>query len=106
MTQPNPRLWELSEEIQQLEREIAAILEDDSLTDEQKETKLEQAFSQWLASGESFKVKAEQVAGFIRHQEALAETRKAEARRIRNLAEQAENSATRLRHYLTNQMIR
>jgi len=67
MTQPNPRLWELSEEIQQLEREIAAILEDDSLTDEERETKLEQAFDQWLASGESFKVKAEQVAAYIRH---------------------------------------
>jgi hypothetical protein len=106
MTQPNPRLWELSEEIQQLEREIAAILEDDSLRDEQKETKLEQAFDQWLQTGESFKVKAEQVAAYIRHQEALAEARKAEARRIRNLAEQAENSATRLRHYLTNQMLR
>ncbi len=75
MTQPNPRLWELSEEIQELERAIAAILEDDSLRDEQKETKLEQAFDQWLQTGESFKVKAEQVAAYIRHQEALAEAR-------------------------------
>ncbi len=33
-------------------------------TDEERETKLEQAFSQWLASGESFKVKAEQVAKY------------------------------------------
>jgi len=100
------RLWKLSEEIQQLETALALLLEDDSLTDEERETKLEQAFSQWLASGESFKTKAEQVAGFIRHQEALSEARKAEARRIRTLAEQAENSATRLRHYLTNQMLR
>ena len=99
------RLWELSEEIQQLEREIAAIQENETLTDEERETQLEQAFDQWLQTGESFKVKAEQVAGFIRHQEALAEARKAEARRIRNLAEQAENSATRLgvkRGYVQN----
>ncbi|MBE9170868.1 siphovirus Gp157 family protein [Pleurocapsales cyanobacterium LEGE 06147] len=106
MNQSNPRLWELSEEIQQLETAIALLLEDDSLTDEERETKLEQAFSQWLEAGESFKVKAEQVAAYICHQEALAETRKAEARRIRTLAEQAENQTTRLRHYLTNQMIR
>jgi hypothetical protein len=34
------------------------------------------------------------------------EARKAETKRIRTLAEQAENQANRLRHYLTNQMLR
>jgi uncharacterized Fe-S radical SAM superfamily protein PflX len=105
MNQPNPRLWELSEEIQQLEDAIALYLEDETLTDDERETKLEQAFSQWLSAGESFKSKAEQVAAYIRHQESLAIARKAEAKRIRTLAEQAENSATRLRRYLTNQML-
>lgn len=105
MTQPNPRLWELSEEIQQLEDAIALISEDETLTDEERETQLEQAFTQWLETGESFKTKAEQVAAYIRHQEAVSEARKAEAKRIRTLAEQAENQATRLRHYLTNQML-
>ncbi len=83
MNQPNPRLWELSEAIQQLEDAIAAIQEDESLTDQERETKLQQAFSQWLEAEESFKVKAEQVAAYIRHQEALVTARKAEARRIR-----------------------
>ncbi len=46
------------------------------------------------------------VARYIRHQEALAEARKIEARRIRELASQAENSAARLRKYLITQMIR
>ncbi|MGL6341440.1 MAG: siphovirus Gp157 family protein, partial [Waterburya sp.] len=41
---------------------------------------------------------------YIKHQEALAEARKIEARRIRDLATVAENQATRLRQYLTNQM--
>lgn len=105
MTQ-QPQLWQLSEIISELETAIAAIQEDETLTDEERETKLEQAFTQWLQTGESFKTKAEQVAAYIRHQEALAEVRKAEAKRIRTLAEQAENQATRLRHYLTNQMLR
>ncbi|MGH2416469.1 MAG: siphovirus Gp157 family protein [Microcystaceae cyanobacterium] len=105
MTQPT-RLWELSEEIQQLEEAIALIQEDETLSDEEREAKLEQTFCQWLQTGESFKTKAEQVAAYIRHQEALAEARKAEAKRIRTLAEQAENQANRLRHYLTNQMLR
>jgi hypothetical protein len=87
MNQQNPRLWELSDSIRELEESIAAILEDDSLSEETHETKLQQAFSQWLATGESFKIKAEQVAAYIRHQEALAEARKAEAKRIRALAE-------------------
>ncbi|PSF33869.1 hypothetical protein C7H19_19285 [Aphanothece hegewaldii CCALA 016] len=104
MTQQTIRLWELSEEIQQLENAIALIQEDETLTDSERETKLEQAFSQWLQTGESFKTKAEQVAAYIRHQESLSEARKAEAKRIRTLAEQAENTATRLRHYLTLQM--
>ena len=104
MTQPT-RLWELSEQIQQLENAIATIQEDETLSDEERESKLEQAFTQWLETGDSFKVKAEQVAAYIRHQESLVEARKAEAKRIRTLAEQAENQVTRLRRYLTNQML-
>lgn len=104
MTTTN-RLWELSEVISKLENEIALIQDDVTLTDEQRETKLEQTFTNWLKAGDSFRAKAEQVAAYIRHQEALAEVRKQEAKRIRTLAEQAENQANRLRRYLTNQML-
>jgi len=100
------RLWELSKEIKQLETAIALIADDETLTDEDKETKLQETFNQWLSTGESFKTKAEQVARYIKHQEALAEARKAEARRIRELAQQAENGAARLRKYLIDQMVR
>ena len=62
------RLWELSEEIQDLENAIALIADDETLTDEDKETKLQETFARWLSRGESFKVKAEQVARYIRHQ--------------------------------------
>jgi hypothetical protein len=99
------RLWELSEEIKELENAIALIADDETLTEEDRETKLQETFARWLSKGESFKVKAEQVARYIRHQEALAEARKIEARRIRDLASQAENQSTRLRQYLTNQMM-
>ncbi|MGB5634103.1 MAG: siphovirus Gp157 family protein [Waterburya sp.] len=100
------RLWELSDEIQNLENAIASIIDNETLTEEERETKLQSTFNQWLSTGESFKSKAEQVARFIRHQEALAEARKAEARRIQTLAKQAENGAARLRKYLIDQMIR
>ncbi len=100
------RLWELSDDIQQLENAIALIQEDDTLTEEELENQLQQTFDEWLQAGESFKLKAEQVASYIRHQEALAEARKTEAKRIQALAKQAENGATRLRKYLVAQMIR
>ena len=100
------RLWELSDGIQQLETAIAFIQENENLTDEDREIKLEETFNQWIEVGQSFKVKAEQVAAYIRHQEALAEARKTEAKRIQALAKQAENGATRLRKYLVAQMIR
>ncbi len=100
------RLWELSDEIQTLESAIALIQDDENLTDEEREIKLEETFNEWLETGENFKSKAEQVAGYIRHQEALAEARKTEAKRIQTLAKQAENGATRLRKYLVAQMIR
>ena len=100
------RLWELSEEIRELENAISAIADNETLTEEVREMKLQKMFAQWLSTGESFKVKAEQVARYIRHQETLAEARKAEARRIRELASQAENGANRLRKYLLDQMLR
>ncbi len=100
------RLWALSDEIQQLENAIACIHEDETLTDDDREAKLEETFNEWLEAGASFKDKAEQVAQFIRHQEALAEVRKTEAKRIQALAKQAENGAARLRKYLIAQMIR
>ena len=100
------RLWELSDEIQQLENAIALIAEDENLTEDERETKLQETFAQWLSTGESFKSKAEQVARYIRHQESLAEARKVEAKRIQTLAKQAENGAARLRKYLIDQMIR
>ena len=106
MSKTNIKLWELSDDIQNLENAIAVIAEDENLTDEDREIKLQETFNQWLSTGESFKNKAEQVARFIRHQEALAEARKAEARRIRELASQAENGAARLRKYLLAQMIK
>ena len=100
------RLWELSNEIQQLENAIALLQEDETLSDEEREDKLEKTFERWLETGESFKVKAERLAAYIRHQEALATARKEEAKRINALAKQAENQADRLRRYLTAQMLR
>jgi len=41
MTQNNPRLWQLAEIISELETVIAAICEDETLTDGEREAQLE-----------------------------------------------------------------
>jgi hypothetical protein len=41
------RLWELSDDIQKLESAIALIQENETLSDEDRETKLEETFNQW-----------------------------------------------------------
>jgi hypothetical protein len=52
MTQPT-RLWELSEVIKELENAIAAITDDETLTDEEREAQLEQAFTEEQAENQA-----------------------------------------------------
>jgi hypothetical protein len=105
MNNQTPRLWELSRDIEALESVIIEIADDETLTDEQRETELQRVFARWLGAGDSFRAKAEQVAAYIRHQEALTEARRQEYRRLRTLADQSENQAKRLRGYLSKQML-
>lgn len=99
-----PRLWEISGEITKLETIISDLLEDDSIEEDKKESLMAIAFSNWLAKTGDFEQKALMVAQYIKHQEALAEARKTEYRRLRALAEQAEKQAERLRGYLVREM--
>jgi len=99
-----PKLWELSDAINDLESRIQLIQDDESLSDEEKEAKLESAFQDWIQTGQQFEYKSEQVARYIQHQEALANARRTEARRINALASQAENQAEKLRRYLSQQL--
>jgi hypothetical protein len=103
---PTPKLWELSSEIEQLEDAIAEILDQDELSDEEREQQLELIFSQWLLADNNFDKKAISVAHFIKHLEALAEARKTEYRRLRNLAEQSDKQAERLRYYLASNLVK
>lgn len=99
-------LWELSEDVLTLEQEIADILDDEELSDAEKQSLLVSFFDSWLKSGESFDEKALKVAAYIKSQEYVAEARRMEARRLDGLAKQAENSAERLRKYLAHAMSR
>ncbi|MEB3312207.1 MAG: siphovirus Gp157 family protein [Snowella sp.] len=102
----HPKLWELSSEITNLEAAIADIQDNNELDDESKENLMAQLFEEWLTLGEDFDAKACQVAHYIKNLEALTEARRNEYRRIRELAEQSNKQAERIRNYLVSQMER
>jgi hypothetical protein len=97
-------LWQLSDDLLTLEASITDIQEDETLSDEEKESKIETLFNDWLKASENFEEKALSVASYIRHQETVAEARKNEAKRLRELANEAQNQADRLKAYLIRQM--
>jgi hypothetical protein len=101
MSDTNSKLWELSKGVLELERHLVDSLdENNDLDDEARES----LFQEWLALGENFNDKVLSVAAYIRHESALAEARKAEAKRLTDLAKTAENRAERLKQYLAHQM--
>ena len=101
-----PRLWEIGDEIAELERILGDILDAEDLSEGEKEARAGHAVQEWLAAGEDFERKAERVAGYIKHLEALAAARQGESRRLRALYEQAQNQADSLRGYLAREMCR
>ena len=105
MTTTAPKLWELADEMTELETAIAN-LENEDLTEQERENLLAQWFENWLDTNGDFDRKAENVACYIKHLEAITEARKTEYRRLRTLAEQSEKAGDRLREYLTENCLK
>lgn len=97
-------LWELSSDLLNLENLIETIQDNEDLTEEEKETKINELFTNWIQSSQDFENKALRVAAYIRHQEAVANAQKEEAKRIMELSKASQRQADRLRGYLINQM--
>ncbi|EAZ88773.1 siphovirus Gp157 family protein [Crocosphaera chwakensis] len=106
MTQSNHTLWNISQEIIELENLINQLQESEELNEEEKEVKINQLFSNWLNADTQFDEKAEKVAHYIKYLEAITEARKAEAKRIRVLASMSEKQGDKLRKYLIKEMQR
>lgn len=100
------KLWELSDEIAELDNAIATINDDETIPEDEKESLLNELFSQYLESDEQFTQKAVNVASYIKYLEDLAELRKLEVKRLTALKQNAENQAQRLRGYLVMHMSR
>lgn len=106
MTQSNHTLWNISEEMIELENLINQLQESEELSEEEKEIKINELFSEWLTADTNFEEKAEKVAHYIKYLEAITEARKAEAKRIRVLASMSEKQGDKLRNYLIREMQR
>ncbi len=106
MSQSNHTLWNISEEMIELENLITQLQDSEELSEEEKEDKINQLFSEWLTADTNFEEKAEKVAHYIKYLEAITEARKAEAKRIRVLASMSEKQGNKLRDYLIREMQR
>jgi len=105
-TTKTPKLWELAEEVDRLEEILYEIENREDLTEGEREVYYKIAFDNWLSTAEDFDRKAENVACYIKHLEALTTARKTEYRRLRDLAEQSEKAGDRLREYLTENCLK
>lgn len=99
-----PKLWELSEEIETLENQIADVQDREDLSESEQDELMGEILEAWLSTGKEFDAKACNVAAYIKHLEALTEARKNEYRCLRELAEQSDKQAERLRYYLVSNM--
>jgi hypothetical protein len=100
------KLWELSDEILNLEEAICLVQDEETLSDTEREARIAALFDKFLQAEGNFEEKALAVASYIKHQEALAEARRQEYRRLRALAEQAEASADKMREYLSRELLK
>ena len=99
------RLWELNQELEQLEQRIHTSLEyasglnnEEDITNAQLEA--EDLYRAWVDLADLQNEKILDTAEYIKYLDAITAARKEEAERIRLLAKESERRAERLRNYL------
>lgn len=101
-----PELWRVGDDVKALEYLMNEILEDESISEGDKESKLAEVFDDWVATSEDFKEKAVLAARYIRHLEAEGKAQREEALYITNLARRSERKAESLKKYVSYQLQR
>jgi hypothetical protein len=100
----NNTLWMLGEDLQKLMADYDAVVDDASLSDEEKDRRITDLFGVMSEMGYEFDVKAENVARYIKVLEATAEAARKEAQRVAQYARDALAKAERLEKYLIRNM--
>jgi hypothetical protein len=94
----------LGEDLQKLIEGYDRVVDDSSLSDEEKDRRISDLFGVMSEMGYEFDVKAESVARYIKVLEATAEAARKESQRVAQYARDAENKAERLEKYLIRNM--
>ncbi len=97
-------LWMLGEDLKELMEAYDDVVEDSTLSDEEKDRRITDLFGVINEMGEEFDKKAESIARYIRELEAKATACRAESQRVAQLARNAETKAERLEKYLIRNM--
>jgi hypothetical protein len=94
----------LGEDLQRLLEDYDRVVDDTSLSDEEKDRRISDLFGVMSEMGYEFDTKAESVARYIKVLEATAEAARKESQRVTQYARDAENKAEKLRRYLVRNM--
>jgi hypothetical protein len=94
----------LGEDLQKLMEDYDRVVDDSSLSDEEKDRRISDLFGVMSEMGYEFDQKAENVARYIKVLEATAEAARKESLRVAQFARDAENKAERLEKYLIRNM--
>jgi hypothetical protein len=97
-------LWMIGEDLQKLMADYDAVVDDASLSDEEKNRRISDLFGVMSEMGYEFDQKAENVARYIKVLEATAEAARKESQRVSQYARDAENRAEKLGKYLIRNM--
>ena len=98
------KLWELKEELIDLDNQIDSLMAEEGLSKDEKESALNKLLEQFLASERGFNKKATDIASYIQYSEALNVGRKAKIKELQQNVKSSESVANNLRKYLTIQM--
>ncbi len=100
----NNTLWMLGEDLQKLIEGYDRVVDDSSLSDEEKDRRISDLFGVMSEMGYEFDTKAESVARYIKVLEATAEAARKESQRVAQYARDALVKAERLEKYLIRNM--
>lgn len=99
-------LYNIVENLLELDQLIGGIMEDERLTEEEKSNAAEELVKSYLESEGNLKDKLANCINYINELEAVSKIRREESRRLANLAKNNENKSERLRKYVVNHLSR
>jgi hypothetical protein len=97
---------QLSDEVLELTEEIEKVLEDEALSEDEREAKSQELFNQWIGSEADWQNKAQMVAIACKQLDKEGETLKSVIDDFKSRKARFEKRSERLRLYLMNEMIR